>query len=93
MVWPRSGTREVWHGCWWIGVESDLAHWLVPFLARLPHRARQTIYRLHVTGLIGPGERKSVKPIAERLGLATCSRVHHFVLSAACDATPLEAEL
>jgi SRSO17 transposase len=48
---------------------------------------------LYVAGLIGPGDRKSVQPMAERLGLATHDRLHHFVASAAWDAAPLEAEL
>jgi SRSO17 transposase len=48
---------------------------------------------LYVAGLIGPGDRKSVQPMAERLGFATHDRLHHFVSSAAWDAGPLEAEL
>jgi SRSO17 transposase len=48
---------------------------------------------LYVAGLIGPGDRNSVQPMAERLGLATHDRLHHFVSSAAWDAAPLEAEL
>ncbi len=48
---------------------------------------------LYVAGLIGPGDRKSVQPMAERLGFATHDRLHHFVSSAAWDAAPLEGEL
>ncbi len=48
---------------------------------------------LYVAGLIGTGDRKSVQPMAERLGLAAYDRLHHFVSSAAWDAAPLEAEL
>jgi SRSO17 transposase len=48
---------------------------------------------LYVAGLIGPGDRKSVQPMAERLGFATHDRLHHFVSSAAWDAALLEAEL
>jgi len=48
---------------------------------------------LYVAGLIGPGDRKSVQPMAERLGFATHDRLHHFVSSAAWEAAPLEAEL
>ena len=48
---------------------------------------------LYIAGLIGPGDRKSIQPMAERLGLSTHDRLHHFVSSAAWDAVPLEAEL
>jgi SRSO17 transposase len=48
---------------------------------------------LYVAGLIGPGDRKSVQPMAERLGFATHDRLHHFVSSSAWDAAALEAEL
>jgi hypothetical protein len=34
---------------------------------------------LYVAGLIGPGERKSVGPMAERVGPGNYGRLHHFV--------------
>ena len=80
-----AGRRAEWEG--------DLARWLEPFLAHLSHRARRAMCPLYVAGLIGPGDRKSVQPMAERLGFATHDRLHHFVSSAAWDAAPLEAEL
>ena len=73
--------------------ESNLERWLEPFLAHLSHRARRAMCPLYVAGLIGPGDRKSVQPMAERLGFATHDRLHHFVSSAAWDAALLEAEL
>ena len=47
--------------------EVELARWLKPFLERLGHKARRRMCPLYVTGLIGPGDRKSVQPMAERL--------------------------
>ena len=51
------------------GVEFDwhreLERWLEPFLTRLGHKARRRMCPLYVAGLIGPGERKSVGPMAE----------------------------
>ncbi len=47
--------------------EFDLTRWLKPFLDRLGHKARRRICPLYVAGLIGPSDRKSVQPIAERL--------------------------
>ncbi len=73
--------------------ESDLERWLEPFLAHLSHRARRAMCPLYVAGLIGPGDRKSVQPMAERLGFATHDCLLHFFLSAAWDAAPHEAEL
>ena len=78
------GRRAEWEG--------DLERWLEPFLAHLSHRARRAMCPLYVAGLIGPGDRKSVQPMADRLGLAAYDRLHHFVSSAAWDASPLEAE-
>ena len=49
------------------GWEVELAQWLKPFLDRLGHKARRRMCPLYVAGLIGPGDRKSVQPMAERL--------------------------
>jgi len=48
---------------------------------------------LYVAGLIGPGERKSVGPMAERLAPGDYDQLHHFVSSGVWDAAPLEQEL
>jgi SRSO17 transposase len=45
---------------------GDLEGWLAPFLARLGHKARRRMCPLYVAGLIGPGDRKSVEPMAAR---------------------------
>jgi hypothetical protein len=34
---------------------------------------------LYVSGLIGPGDRKSIQPMAERLALGEYDQLHHFV--------------
>ena len=47
----------------------------------------------HVAGLIGPGERKSVGPMAERVGPGNYDRLHHFVSDGVWEAAPLEREL
>ena len=73
--------------------ETNLERWLEPFLHHLSHRARRSMCPLYIAGLIGPGDRKSIQPMAERLGLSTHDRLHHFVSSAAWDAAPPEAEL
>jgi SRSO17 transposase len=72
---------------------AALEQWLGPFLTRLPHRRRRALCPLYVAGLIGPGERKSVQPMAERLGLGSHDSLHHFVSAGRWDAAPLETEL
>ena len=48
---------------------------------------------LYVAGLIGPGERKSLQPIAARVAPADYDQLHHFVAVGPWDEAPLEAEL
>ncbi len=74
----------------WTG---ELEIWLEPFLRRLGNKTRQRICPLYVAGLIGPGDRKSVQPMAERLAPGEYDRLHHFVATGVWDAAPLEAEL
>jgi len=47
---------------------------------------------LYVAGLIGPGDRKSIQPMAQRLGLASHDGLHHFVSAGCWDTAPIEAE-
>lgn len=46
---------------------SRLDAWLEPFLAALPRAEQRRWAPLHVQGLLLPGERKSVKPMAARV--------------------------
>jgi SRSO17 transposase len=48
---------------------------------------------LYVAGLIGPGDRKSVQPMAERFAPDDYDQLHHFIADGVWDAAPLEAEL
>ena len=79
------GSRTDWEG--------ELGRWLEPFLERLGHQARRRMCPLYVAGLIGPGDRKSVAPMAERFAPGDYDRLHHFVAAGVWDAAPLEAEL
>jgi hypothetical protein len=53
------GTKSKW--------KDELGRWLKPFPARLGHEARRRTCPLYISGLIGPGDRKSVQPMAARL--------------------------
>jgi SRSO17 transposase len=44
---------------------------------------------LYVRGLLGSGGRKSIQPMAERLGLSGHDQLHHFISSPAWDDAPL----
>ena len=66
------GARSNW--------EDELGGWLKPFLDRLGHKARRRMCPLYVAGLIGPGDRKSVQPMAERLAPGDYDQLHHFLL-------------
>jgi len=72
---------------------DELEHWLKPFLDRLGHKARRQMCPLYVAGLIGPGDRKSVQPMAERLAPGDYDQLHHFIADGVWDAAPLESEL
>ena len=73
--------------------QGDLGRWLKPFLDRLDHKARRRMCPLYVAGLIGPGERKSIQPMAERLAPSDYDQLHHFIAAGVWDAAPLETEL
>jgi SRSO17 transposase len=75
------------------GWNDELMQWLEPFLTRLGHKRRRQMCPLYVAGLIGPGERKSMEPIAARLAPDRYDRLHHFISSGVWDADPLEEEL
>jgi SRSO17 transposase len=80
-----------------VGTTSDwraeLGRWLKPFLDRLGHKARRQMCPLYVSGLIGPGDRKSVQPMAARVALGKYDQLHHFIASGVWDAWPVETEL
>jgi DDE superfamily endonuclease len=87
---PGRGQGEVRRE--WIGKKSlDVGS--SRFLDRLGHKARRQMCPLYVSGLIGPGDRKSIQPMAERLTLGDYDQLHHFIAAGVWDATPVETEL
>src|SRR6201988_3290759 len=79
------GARSNW--------EDELGGWLKPFLDRLGHKARRRMCPLYVSGLIGPGDRQSVQPMAARPSPGGYGPLHHFIADGVWDAAPLESEL
>lgn len=72
---------------------NDLADWLRPFVAELGDRRRARMCPAYVEGLIGPGDRKSVQPMAMRSFGIGYDQLHHFIGGALWDSAPLEKEL
>ena len=70
-------------------IDADLDHWLEPFLDVTGRSTRRKMAPLYVRGLLGSGGRKSVQPMAERLGLSSHDPLHHFITSPAWDDAPL----
>ena len=71
------------------GAGGDLDRWLTPFLDALGHKKRRTWAPLYLRGLMGPGERKSLQPMAAQVGLSGHDQLHHFISSPAWDDGPL----
>ena len=72
---------------------SDLETWLAPFVAAPGHKTRGRMCPAYIAGLIGPGDRKSVQPIAARDGAVGHDQLHHFIADGVWDSAPLEAAL
>ena len=66
---------------------DELGRWLKPFLDRLGHKARRQMCPLYVSGLIGPGDRKSIQPMAEWLGFGEYDQLHHCGRGLGCNAS------
>lgn len=72
-------------------LQADLELWLGPFTAALRHKARVRMCPAYVAGLIGPGDRRSIQPMAARDGGVSYDQLHHFIGSGVWDTAPLEA--
>src|ERR1700692_3226547 len=58
---------------------DELGRWLAPVVERVGQKGRRRMCPLYVAGLIGPGDRKSVGPMAERVAPGDYDRLPHFV--------------
>ncbi len=71
----------------------ELEAWSEPFLEALDPPARRHWAPYYLRGLLLPGERKSIQPMAARLGLPAHDQLHNFVASPSWDGDALEAVL
>ncbi|ALC10642.1 transposase [Sphingopyxis sp. 113P3] len=87
------GSQLLWRLAMSEDWRNDLEVWLTPFLSALRHKARKRVCPAYIAGLIGPGDRKSVQPMAARDGEFGYDQLHHFVADGVWDSAPLEAVL
>jgi len=73
--------------------QADLERWLAPYLEGLGNKTRRRMCPAYIAGLIGPGDRKSIQPMAARSDAISYDRLHHFIGAGLWDSTPLEATL
>src|SRR5688500_16907591 len=75
------------------GWEGELERWLAPFLAALSREAQRRWAPVYLKGLLLPGERKSVEPLAARVAPGGADQLHHFIGGSPWATGPLEAIL
>jgi SRSO17 transposase len=75
------------------GWEQDLDCWLKPFLDGLSRQAQRSWAPVYLKGLLLPGERKSIEPMAARVAPGDTQQLHHFVSTSPWATAPLEDEL
>lgn len=73
--------------------KDEFDDWLKPFLAVWGDKRRLKWAPLYLTGLLLPGDRKSIAPIATRVAPEDEAQLHHFVADSPWDARPLEEVL
>ncbi len=76
-----------------VGWENEFERWLEPFLDRLQRQAQRHWAPVYLKGLILPGERKSIEPMAARVAPGDTQQLHHFVSTSPWATEPLEDEL
>jgi SRSO17 transposase len=70
--------------------ERELDRWLEPVLEAFQHKVRRKWAPLYLRGLLAPGERKSVEPMAGRVAPDDVAQLHHFVAASPWDCGPIE---
>jgi SRSO17 transposase len=73
--------------------QADLERSIEPYLGSLANKTRRQMCPAYIAGLIGPGDRKSIQPMAARSHAIPYDRLHHFIGADLWDSAPLEATL
>ena len=72
---------------------EDFQEWLRPFLAVLKRSEQRCWAPLYLQGLLGPGARTSVEPMAHRVCPGQTQQLHNFVSTSSWAIDPLEQVL
>lgn len=75
------------------GWEAEFDHWLTPFLAAWRHKTRRRWAPIYLRGLLAPGDRKSIEPLAARVSPRNAQQLHHFVGVSKWDTSEIEQVL
>ena len=73
--------------------EREFDRWLAPFWAALGDTRRRRWGPVYVRGVLGPGDRQSVEPLATRTAPADYQQLHHLVSGSRWDPAPPERVL
>jgi len=73
--------------------EREFERWLTPFLEAFGDRRRRQWAPVYLRGLLGPGDRKSIQPVAARVAPGDYQQLRHFVACSHWDPAPLERVL
>lgn len=75
------------------GWETRFERFLEPYLAAWRYKKRRRWAPVYLQGLLLPGERKSIEPLAERIAPGERQQLHHFVCQAEWDLEALHSVL
>jgi hypothetical protein len=70
--------------------EQEFDRWIEPILEAFQHKVRRKWAPLYLRGLLAPGDRKSVEPMAGRVAPDDVAQLHHFVAASPWDCGPIE---
>jgi SRSO17 transposase len=73
--------------------EAELERWVQPFLVKFGRAAQRRWAPVYLRGLVMPGERKSVEPMAQRVCPGETQQLHHFVSTSPWDTAEHERVL
>lgn len=72
---------------------AELERWSAPFLERIGRAERRKWAPIYLKGLLLPGERKSIEPLAERVCPGDVQQLHHFISTSPWPTAPLQEVL
>jgi SRSO17 transposase len=73
--------------------EAEFDRWVQPFLREFGHAGQRRWAPVYLRGLIAPGERKSIEPMARRQCPEDKEQLHHFVATSKWETSSLERVL